>query len=232
MRNQFNGLKALIDAIPAGQVGPAGPAGRDGVDGAPGPQGIQGPPGNDGAQGPQGPAGTFGTNLRGAWDAGTVYYPGEVVNYNGACYCCVSQTAPGILPDSPFEQYGMWYWTALGGKGDAGPQGEQGPQGNDGRYIVNVYDDGMGRATIEMNDMTTFGPFTIASGPQGNQGNDGPQGPQGEVSAQQLSDAIAGTSANTNAIAQLGMTVSDPPTQFEMQTIANKLDELIAALRR
>ena len=30
----------------------------------------------------------------------------------------------------------------------------------------------------------------------------------------------------------LGMTVSDPPTQWEMQQIANKLDELISALRR
>lgn len=35
-----------------------------------------------------------------------------------------------------------------------------------------------------------------------------------------------------NAIGLLGLTVSDPPTQTEIQTIANKLDELIAALRR
>jgi hypothetical protein len=47
-----------------------------------------------------------------------------------------------------------------------------------------------------------------------------------------LGTAIGGTSANTNAISQLGLTVSDPPKQAEMQTIANKLDELIAALRR
>jgi len=44
--------------------------------------------------------------------------------------------------------------------------------------------------------------------------------------------AVDGSSANTNAIGLLGLTVSDPPTQTEMQTIANKLDELIAALRR
>ena len=42
----------------------------------------------------------------------------------------------------------------------------------------------------------------------------------------------AGTSANTNAVSQLGLTVSDPPTQSELQAVANKLDELIAALRR
>ncbi|MCX7006944.1 MAG: hypothetical protein NTY53_06800 [Kiritimatiellaeota bacterium] len=142
VRNNMNALKELIDAIPPGNVGPQGIQGPPGNDGGQGPQGIQGPPGADGATGPQGPAGTFGTNLRGPWDAGTAYYPGEVGNYNGACYCCVSQTAPGILPDSPFEQYGMWYWTALGGKGDPGPQG------NDGRGISNVYDDGYGRAVV------------------------------------------------------------------------------------
>jgi hypothetical protein len=30
----------------------------------------------------------------------------------------------------------------------------------------------------------------------------------------------------------LGLTVSDPPTQSELQAVANKLNELIAALRR
>jgi hypothetical protein len=44
-------------------------------------------------------------------------------------------------------------------------------------------------------------PFTIASGTLG------------EVSAQQLSDTIRGTSTNSNGVEQLGMTVSDPPTQ-------------------
>ena len=44
--------------------------------------------------------------------------------------------------------------------------------------------------------------------------------------------AIAGTSSNTNGVATLGMVVSDPPTQAEVQTIADKLDELINGLRR
>ena len=39
LRNQFNGLKELIDAIPAGPPGPEGPSGSQG------PQGIQGPSG-------------------------------------------------------------------------------------------------------------------------------------------------------------------------------------------
>jgi hypothetical protein len=44
--------------------------------------------------------------------------------------------------------------------------------------------------------------------------------------------AIAGTSSNTNGVATLGMVVSDPPTQGEVQAIADKLDELINGLRR
>ncbi len=44
--------------------------------------------------------------------------------------------------------------------------------------------------------------------------------------------AISGTSNNTNAVTTLGLTVSNPPTQGEMQAIADKLDELILAGRR
>ena len=47
-----------------------------------------------------------------------------------------------------------------------------------------------------------------------------------------LATATANSSANTNSITLLGLTVSDPPTQAEMQAIANKLDELITAQRR
>jgi hypothetical protein len=39
-------------------------------------------------------------------------------------------------------------------------------------------------------------------------------------------------SAHSSAVATLGLTVSDPPRQMEMQALANKLDELSAALRR
>ncbi|MCX7007373.1 MAG: hypothetical protein NTY53_09020, partial [Kiritimatiellaeota bacterium] len=94
------------------------------------------------------------------------------------------------------------------------------------------YDDGMGRAVIEMNDMSTFGPFTIASGPQGNQGNDGPQGPQGEVSYNDMNNAISmaigGTSNNSNSVATLDTPMNDP----DMETLRQKLNELISALRR
>lgn len=63
-------------------------------------------------------------------------------------------------------------------------------------------------------------------------GAEGAQGAAGEVTNAQLASAISGTSANSNAVGTLNLTVSDPPTQGEVQAIANKLDELILALRR
>lgn len=59
-RDQFHGIKDLIDAGvpgPQGPQGDPGPAGTPGADGAPG---AQGPQGNDGAQGPQGAQGSPG----------------------------------------------------------------------------------------------------------------------------------------------------------------------------
>lgn len=47
----------------------------------------------------------------------------------------------------------------------------------------------------------------------------------------QLAAEISGTSSNSNGVATLGMTVSDPPTQGEVQALADKLDELINELR-
>lgn len=40
------------------------------------------------------------------------------------------------------------------------------------------------------------------------------------------------TSANSNSVNTLGMFVSNPPTQTDVQMIADKLDELILSLRR
>jgi hypothetical protein len=60
------------------------------------------------------------------------------------------------------------------------------------------------------------------------------------VSLQQLNDgmnsaisaAVDNSSANTNGVATLNLTASDPPTPADVQSIADKLDELILALRR
>ena len=49
----------------------------------------------------------------------------------------------------------------------------------------------------------------------------------------QLNAAIAGSSTNSNGVGNLSLTINNnPPQQFEVQPIADKLDELINALRR
>jgi hypothetical protein len=70
------------------------------------------------------------------------------------------------------------------------------------------------------------------NGSNGADGSNGSDGAPGEVTAAQLEAAVAGTSSNTNGVALLGLTVSDPPTQGELQAMADKLDELIQAARR
>jgi hypothetical protein len=77
--------------------------------------------------------------------------------------------------------------------------------------------------------------FGIPRGFDGNNGNDGQPGTPGapgEVSQSTLDNAIATTSANSNGVTPLNLFISDPPTQGELQAVANKLDELIQALRR
>ena len=43
---------------------------------------------------------------------------------------------------------------------------------------------------------------------------------------------LAMTAVNPTAVEGMGMVVSDPPTQAEVQAISNKLDELLAVLKR
>ncbi len=243
LRDQFNSLKGLVDAVPAGPPGADGSPGTNGADGrgiaevydsgdgramvrmsdgtlygpfivASGPAGPQGERGADsttpGPEGATGPEGRHVTNVRDNGDG------------------------RAIVDMSDGSSFGP-FWVASGPQGDRGSDGGQGPAGNDGRSIVNVRDSGDGRAIVDMSDGGSYGPFSVAggpAGPPGNEGAQGQQGPPGEVTSQQLSDAILGTSTSTNAVQLLGLTVSDPPTQSELQAVANKMDELINAMRR
>jgi len=123
------------------------------------------------------------------------------------------------------------------------PQGNEGPPGATGPK-------GPPFAQLVVDNVTTLDPsnpavvnltydgtnihfqFAIPRGYTGNDGGFGPQGPPGEVTLMQLTIAINGTSNYSNAVNTLALTVSDPPTQSEMQAIVSKLDELILALRR
>ncbi|MEQ1860359.1 MAG: hypothetical protein ABMA13_10515 [Chthoniobacteraceae bacterium] len=71
--------------------------------------------------------------------------------------------------------------------------------------------------------------------PRGNDGGQGPQGDTGaagEVTNAALDAAIAGTARNPVAVALLSLTVSDPPTQSELQQVVDKINELITAIFR
>ena len=49
----------------------------------------------------------------------------------------------------------------------------------------------------------------------------------------QLTSALAGSSNNSNGVGNLSLTINNnPPQQSEVQPIADKVDELINALRR
>lgn len=99
--------------------------------------------------------------------------------------------------------------------GPPGPQGEPGPPGSSG-----------------------------SDGPPGPEGPQGQQGPPGDVSTGQMQAAIDGaalntlaqaaanSSANTNGVSTLDITISDPPQQWEVQAVLNKVNELITAQRR
>jgi hypothetical protein len=109
---------------------------------------------------------------------------------------------------------------AQGAVGETGPSGSEGPPGPQG----------------PAGEVGPIGP----QGAEGIQGPPGPQGAPGEVTAQALdvavmqtlANALVQSSANTNAISTLSRNISDPPTQSDLQAVADKIDELILALRR
>ena len=60
----------------------------------------------------------------------------------------------------------------------------------------------------------------------------GDTGAPGEVSNATLSNENGTTARNPNGVAQLAGNISNPPTQAELQTLQDKINELIAALQR
>lgn len=65
------------------------------------------------------------------------------------------------------------------------------------------------------------------------QGITGQQGIPGEVTSGAFAIAIAGTSANTNAVATLDTPfANDPPTLADIEVLRAKIDELLLAQRR
>ena len=214
------------------------PQGGDGLNGSNGSDGAQGPPGNDGSPGEPRPMGETGpqgqpfaqavvdgVNTLDPWENATV-----AVNFDGSNVHFTFGIPRGNDGSNGVDG-------AQGPPGSDGSEGAQGPPGNEGAqgppFAQAVVD---GVTTLEPGENATVEVAFDGSQvhfsygiPRGNDGNDGAPG---EVSFQQLADAIATTSSNSNGVDTLGLAVSDPPTQAEVQQIADKLDELINALRR
>lgn len=118
-----------------------------------------------------------------------------------------------------------------GSDGAPGAPGSQGPQGPPFASAVvdavNTLPPGSPAAvTVNFDGSNVRFTFDIP------RGSDGAPGPPGEVTTAALDAAIAGTSTNSNSVPLLNLNVSDPPTQGDVQSVANKLDELITTLRR
>ncbi|MCB1209292.1 MAG: hypothetical protein KDK97_08195, partial [Verrucomicrobiales bacterium] len=118
------------------------------------------------------------------------------------------------------------------------PQGAEGPQGSDGPQGPPF-----GNAVVDsVSSVPPGSPAGVSTWFDGSdvhfsfelpQGEAGEQGPAGEVTYSDLSNELTNnTSANTNNVSTLGIYVNDPPSQGDVQSIVDKLDELINALRR
>jgi hypothetical protein len=177
------------------------------------------PRGNDGLQGPTGQTGATGpafTNF--TVDSVTTLQPFQPATVVATFDGTFVRFAFGIPQGEQGQQ---------GNNGFDGSPGAQGPQGPPFTSFVvdatNTLPAGQpASVTVGFNGTNVGFTFGIPQGAEGPQGIQGPAGP---------SD-LSATSNNTNGVSVLGMAVSDPPTQAQMQAIANKLDELIGALRR
>ncbi|MCA1963097.1 MAG: collagen-like protein [Prosthecobacter sp.] len=126
-----------------------------------------------------------------------------------------------------------------GSQGPPGSDGGQGPPGNDGAQgppfaqavvdSVNTLPAGSNAAVnVSFDGTNVHFTFDIPQGNDGSNGSDGAQGPPGEISQAQLDNAIAGTSANTNAVSTLDTPFADP----DMEAMRQKMNEMILNGRR
>jgi hypothetical protein len=226
MRAQFNGLKALIDAVPtlnAAQV--------DSTNTLP-----QGTPANanvsligntlhfsfdlpQGAEGTQGMMGAQGPPFANAVVDG--------VNTVGAN----TPAAVGVSFDGSNVRF-----TFDIPRGFDGPQGIDGPSGGDGPAgqpfaqavvdAVSTLDPGQ-PATVGVNFDGGNVRFTFGI-PRGNDGSNGNDGTPGEVTNADLSSAISGTSNNSNGVGTLDAGFTDP----DLETLRQAYNNLVLSLRR
>jgi hypothetical protein len=238
MRNQLNGLKAIIDAIltvSAAQVDgtttlPQGSPANASVN-------VVGntlhftfeiPQGQEGLPGLVGPAGPPFSSA--VVDSVTTLNPGDSatvsVSFDGANV----RFQFGIPRGNDGSQ---------GQPGNNGSDGGQGPQGAQGPPFAQAVVDGVTTldpgqaATVQTsfdgsNVHFNFGIPRGNDGSNGSNGSDGAQGPPGEITQAQLNSAISGTSNNTNGVSTLDNAFADP----DMEALRQKVNEMILNGRR
>ena len=236
LRGQFNGLKALIDAIQsitAAQVDgvntlpPGSPAQVNvGVSGGTLHFTLALPQGQEGVVGPVGPP--FSTAVV---DGVTTLNPGDPAT--------VSVSFDGTIVHFTFG-------LPRGNDGSQGPPGNNGSDGGPGAqgppFAQAVVD---GVTTLNPGDPATVGVsfdgtnvrFTFGlprgnDGSHGGNGSDGAQGPPGEISLAQLNsglqNTLSQTSANTNGVSTLDTGFADA----DLEALRQKLNEMILNGRR
>ncbi|MCX6854324.1 MAG: hypothetical protein NTV80_05400 [Verrucomicrobia bacterium] len=242
-RSQFNGLKALIDAVPtltAAQVDstntlPQGSPANASVSVIGNtlhfsfeiPQGQEGLPGQAGQDGLVGPP-----FAQAVVDSVTTLNPWESASV-GVSFDGVNVRFTFAIPRGND-----------GGQGPQGGSGSDGGPGPQGPPFAQAVVDGV--TTLDPGQAATVQTsfdgsnvrfsFGIPRGQDGSDGTDGSQGPPGEVNEAMLSSAISnalgGTSNNTNGVSTFGQGADGSYNQQQMQDLINKVDELILNGRR
>ena len=245
-RDQFNALNdqntatnQRIDNLPPPVPGPKGEKGDPGNDGAPGAPGATGPAGADGR----------GTNPRGAWDGMTTFNRNDLVTFNGGSYLCLNDATTGIQPDTNPMSWMQIAAPSTGGSpfpypGNADIQGHVFVQGELRLYQTDPGSSGESSAVIRRDDMSgasipvfvtrrsgmdisaiKFDPAGMYDG----MGN--PSIQHGDTlrydSMAQAIKPSRGMAQRFGDLAPLNLTISNPPTQSEVQAVATRLDEYL-----
>jgi len=148
-----------------------------------------------------------------------------VPTLNAAQVDATNTLSPGLPAEAAVTVTGnllqFTFGIPAGVEGPAGPMGPQGPEGPQGPSGGPPGPEGpMGPAGPQGAE----GP----AGPAGATGAEGPQGPPGEVTQNDLTNAISGTSNNSNSVATLNTPFADPAAE-DLRVMFN---ELVLTLRR
>ena len=173
---------------------------------------------------------------KGQWSSATAYETFDAVEYNGASYAALQDSAAGTVPSA---QAAVWQLMAekgsagaTGATGNVGPQGNtgstgatgsQGSQGDTGPQgpIGNTGPTGSTGGTGPTGNTGSTGPqgvgddgptgATGSTGPTGSQGNTGNTGPQGNAGADG-DDGAQGPTGSTGPQGATGLTGSQGAT--------------------